>query len=206
MKLGIRHMSARPYCCESKGKIEKFNGYADSFLAELSLEPAKTLDDLNRKWKVWLDDEYNHKPHASLNGKTPVEAYMQDTKAVRMAHVEDLYDGFVHETMCKVDKTGCLKLHSIEFEAGIAFCGQKVKVHFDPFDLSEVRLYVNDEFKGNLKPLVTREFCGTKKQTESVKKAGYSRMFAACEKHHDKRKVISTGAIAFRHMGDKQNV
>jgi len=189
-----------------KGKIERFNGFVDSFLAELSLEPAKNLDELNHKWKVWLDDEYNHKPHTSLNGKTPIEAYMQDTKVVRLAHVEDLYDAFVHETSCKVDKTGCLKLHSIEFDAGTAYCGQKVNVHYDPFDLSEIKLYVGGEFKGCLKPLVTREFCGTKKQSVPAKKVVYSRMLAACEKHYDNRKVRSSGAIAFRHLGENSHV
>jgi transposase InsO family protein len=200
MKLGIRHLKAKPYSPASKGKVEKFNNFVDGFLAELSLEPAKTLDELNHKWKLWLDDEYNHKSHSGINGKTPVEAYIQDKKAVRLANVEDLYDAFIHETQARVDKTGCLKLQGIEFEAGSAYCGKKVLVRFDPFELSEIELYVDGEFKSRLKPHKPAEFCGTTANTEPVKKVKYSRMLAACEKGHDSRKESSTGAITFRSM------
>lgn len=200
MKLGIRHLRAKPYCPSSKGKVEKFNNFVESFLAELSLEPSKTIDELNSKWKLWLDDEYNHKPHSSIDDKTPIEAYMQDKKAVRLAHIEDLYDAFIHETMVRIDKTGCLKLHGIEFEAGSAYCGKKVVVRFDPFELSEIELHVDGEFKSRLKPHKPSEFCGVTAKTEPVKKVKHSRMFAVCEKNHYNRKESSTGAIAFRRM------
>ena len=206
MKLGIRHMRTRPYAAASKGKIEKFNGYVDTFLGELSLSPARTLEELNRKWKVWLDDEYLHKSHASLEGKTPMEAYMQDSKPVRTAHIEDLYDAFIHETSCRVDKTGCLKLSGTEYEAGTAYVGKKVTVYYDPFDRSQIHLDTGDGRKLPLKPHVPKEFCGKAPPPVPVAKPGRSRMLEACQNNYDKRQRSSTGAIAFREMGGKKDV
>ena len=206
MKLGIRHMRTRPYAAASKGKVEKFNGYVDTFLAELSLSPARTLEELNHKWKVWLDDEYIHKPHASLEGKTPMEAYMQDSKPVRMAHIEDLYDAFIHEATCRVDKTGCLKFSGTEYEAGTDYVGKKVTVYYDPFDRSQIHLDIGEGRKLALTPHVPKEFCGKAPPPVPVAKAGRSRMLEACQNNYDKRRRISTGAIAFREIGGKKDV
>jgi len=206
MKLGIRHMRTRPYAAASKGKIEKFNGYADTFLAELSLSPARTLAELNHKWKVWLDDEYIHKPHSSLQGKTPMEAYMQDSKPVRTAHIEDLYDAFIHETTCRVDKTGCLKLSGTEYEAGTAYVGKKMTVYYDPFDRSQIHLDTGEGRKIPLKPHAPKEFCGSVQPPVPVAKPGRSRMLEVCQTNYDKRQRSSTGAIAFREMGGRKNV
>ena len=73
-------------------------------------------------------------------------------------------------------------------------------VRFDPFELSEIELHVDGEFKSRLKPHKPSEFCGTTATAEPVKKVNYSRMFAVCEKNHDNRKESSTGAIAFRRI------
>lgn len=66
-KMGIRLMYARPYSPESKGKIEIFNKYIDSFLNEFALEKNnRTLERLNELFWVWLDECYQHKPHSGL--------------------------------------------------------------------------------------------------------------------------------------------
>jgi patatin-like phospholipase/acyl hydrolase len=39
-----------------KGKIERFNATVEEFFQEISLERAKSLEELNRKFRVWLDE------------------------------------------------------------------------------------------------------------------------------------------------------
>ena len=53
-RLNVRHAHTAPYAPESKGKIERFMGRVDSFLAELALSPARTLEALNDTFTVWL--------------------------------------------------------------------------------------------------------------------------------------------------------
>ena len=106
-KLNIRHMRTKPYNAEGKGKVERFNRTIESFLAELSLQNIQTLEELNRLFGAWLSEGYNHKPHSSLNGKTPAEIFASDNAPLRFHNMEILADAFLHEAERTVDKTGC---------------------------------------------------------------------------------------------------
>jgi transposase InsO family protein len=53
-QLNIRHLRTRPYNAEAKGKVERFNRTVESFLAELSLQKAQTLEELNHLFSAWL--------------------------------------------------------------------------------------------------------------------------------------------------------
>ncbi len=44
-RLNVRHARTAPYRPEAKGKIERFMGSTDRFLAELALSPAHTLEE-----------------------------------------------------------------------------------------------------------------------------------------------------------------
>jgi transposase InsO family protein len=60
-KLRIRHLNAKAYSPESKGKIERFNLTVEEFLGEASLEKPQTLDALNALFRAWLSEGYNHR-------------------------------------------------------------------------------------------------------------------------------------------------
>ena len=59
-KLNIRHLKAKPYNAEAKGKVERFNRTVESFLSELSLQKAQSLSELNCLFSAWLSEGYNH--------------------------------------------------------------------------------------------------------------------------------------------------
>ena len=82
-KLGIKHLNTKAYSPESKGKIERFNATVEEFMQEISLDKPKNLEELNRKFRIWLDEGYNNKPHSSIKGSTPMNAYSADPKKVR---------------------------------------------------------------------------------------------------------------------------
>lgn len=56
-KLGIRLLYTRPYSSEAKGKQERYNQTADSFLQEAQLTKLKTLEELNRLYQVWMGND-----------------------------------------------------------------------------------------------------------------------------------------------------
>jgi len=68
-KLNIRHTTTAPFSPESKGKIERFMGTVDQFLAEMSLVNPKRLKELNDAFSASLEEGYNHKPHAATKEK-----------------------------------------------------------------------------------------------------------------------------------------
>ena len=49
-------------------------------MQEIALEKPKTLEELNRKFRVWCDEGYNNNPHSGIKGKTPMQAYLSRSK------------------------------------------------------------------------------------------------------------------------------
>jgi putative transposase len=206
-KLGIRHINTKAYSPESKGKIERFNATVEEFFQEVSLEKVRSLEELNRKFRIWLDEGYNRKPHSSLKGVAPLQAYTSDPKKVRFATPEECREAFLWEETRKVDSTGCFKLRGIEYEAGIEYIGKKVDLRYDPFDMSLLEIWYNGVLQKVASPLKIGEYCSKAEKMPATKAATHSRLLKVYEKENQKRQKRQTGAIVFRSMkGGDRNV
>jgi len=195
-KLNIRHLRTSPYNAEAKGKVERFNRTVESFLDELSLQKAQTLEDLNRLFSAWLSEGYNNKPHSSLDGKTPADAFASDTAPMRFPSFEALKDAFLHEEERTVDKTGCLKLDGVLLDAGAEWRRKKVIVRFDPFNLEEAQLWHSGELKKVIRPAQIGEYNATQKvECEKVEHSAGSRVLKTFAKEQQKRFKKGTGAF-----------
>lgn len=92
-QLAIRLLFARPYDGASKGKIERYHRTLRSQLLDrLDLETVTSLDQLNVRLAAWVEGEYNLRPHAGLNGKTPLEVWEADSSEVRWIEDEGEFD------------------------------------------------------------------------------------------------------------------
>ena len=134
-KLGIKLLFAKPYSPESTGKIERFNRTVDSFLEEVSLKQCRTLDDINRYFKVWLQECYHTRVHGSLDGKTPEIAYKSSKSPLRFVSPEIVASAFMRVEERKVDKSGCISFSNKKYEVGVLFAGRTVTVAYDPGDI-----------------------------------------------------------------------
>jgi len=208
-QLGIRHLRAKPYSPQSRGKCEKFNGRVNEFIREVKLlKPQVNLSTLNKLYWAWLEESYQNEVHSSLNGKTPMEAYNSDMKRVTFPSVEQCNAAFLHEETRTVDKTGCFSLGGITFESDVLLIGKKVDIRFDPFDLSVVEVWYAGKKQLLAKPLVVGEYTKPKK-TETEAKAeepksnkaatelGRSRLLEACTRDNNKRTKETKGVINF---------
>ncbi len=65
-KLGIRLVHAKPGACQSKGKVEKFHQKVDQFIAAVRAAHVHSVEELNSRWKVFLEQEYQKEAHAGL--------------------------------------------------------------------------------------------------------------------------------------------
>jgi hypothetical protein len=206
-RLGIRHLNTKAYSPESKGKVERFNGTVNEFIQEIALDKPKNLDELNRKFRIWLDEGYNNSPHSGLKGDTPYHAYSSDPKKVRFATPEECREAFLWEVTRKADKTGCFKLEGIEYEAGIDLINRKIDIRYDPFDLKLVEVWHNGEHKKTVAPLKVGEFCGHKEKKQVTVTASHSRLLKVYEEDHAKRTNQRKGALSFKNMkGGADNV
>jgi len=201
-RLKVNHIAAKPYSPASKGKIEKFNCFVSEFLEELSLEPADSLQTLNQKFRVWLDEGYIHKKHDSLPDQTPFEAYRTDTAKIHYVSQQECHDLFLWEQPRKVDNSGCISIAGVEYEAGAQFVRKLVDVRYDPFDLSTVEIWRDGQRIKLAKPINIGEFI-PKTQipaqlSENTKKPTQSRLLAVYEKQNALRDQRRNGAISFR--------
>jgi hypothetical protein len=151
---------------------------------------------LNRLFSAWLSERYNNKPHSALDGKTPSDAFASDSAPLRFSSIETLREAFLHETERTVDKTGCLKLDGILFDAGAEWRRKKVIVRFDPFNLEEIELWHDGEEKKLIRPAQIGEYNETQKALcEKTEQSAESRVLKVLEEEEQKRFKKRTGAF-----------
>jgi hypothetical protein len=202
-KLRIHHLNTRAYSPEAKGKIERWNRTVDEFIQEAQLERPQTLEQLNRLFRAWLSEGYNHREHSALAGKSPAQAFTQDTKSLRFPSPEALREAFLWEKSPKVDKSGCLSLNSICYEVGVEFIGKRVLVRYDPFDLSVVEVWHGGKKKKLISPANIGEYNhNVKKPVEELEKTNQSRLLRLFETDSKKRLKQTLGAFRLAEEGN----
>ena len=196
-QLNIRHLRTMPYSAESKGKIERFNRTIEGFIAELSLQKAQTLEELNSMFSAWLSEGYNNKPHSALNGETPATVFAQDTAPLRFPSFEAIKEAFLHEAERTVDKTGCLNLNGKLYDAGSEWVRKKVTVRFDPFNLEEIHLWHGGKQKKVIRAAQIGEYNATQKvDCEKVEQSAESRVLKFFAKKQQERFKKNSGAFS----------
>lgn len=195
-KLRIRHLTTKAYSAESKGKVERFNRTVEEFLQEAALERPQTLEQFNELFRVWLSEGYNHRVHSSLSGKSPAQAFALDTKALRFPSPEALRDAFLWEAVRKVDKSGCISLEGICYEAGVELINKKVLLRYDPFDLSLIEVWLDGEKHKTIAPANIGEYNrNVKKQPEQLEKTSESKLLRMLATESRKRLKQQLGAF-----------
>jgi transposase InsO family protein len=148
-RLCIRLTHSRPYRPMGRGKIERFFRHVDqSFGPEVQLliQEGKitTLAELNEFFWAWLDVGYNRRRHGST-GQAPLDRWNQDAAEVRRIDAIALREAFLWEEQRVVDKTGCIALHGNSYEVEHALAGRKVTLRYDPFDLSQLQVWLDGQ-------------------------------------------------------------
>ncbi len=205
-RLNIRHRATAPFSPESKGKIERFMGTADEFVNEVSLLKPRTLKELNDAFLSWLEEGYNHKPHSSLNGRTPASVFAGDTRKLRFVSPEELRDAFLWEESRKVDKTGCIKLNGLVFDVGPDFVGRKIDVRFDPLNLDAVEIGFNGQKVQSAQELKINADREWKSNATDVAAPTDSRYLRALEQKEKERRKLHRNAISFHKLEGDSDV
>ena len=137
--LGIRHMSAKPYSPESKGKIERlFRTVDDELLLEWHRHPGSDLVTLNKQLWAWLGEVYHGRVHSETK-QTPVARFTAGERT--LLEPEAVHDAFLWRASRRVDKTGRIRLDGNVYETEPGLEGRQVEVLFHPLDLRTVRVF-----------------------------------------------------------------
>ncbi len=126
--LGVQLIYTQPYSPYQKGCIERFNRTVrQQFLSRLP-DKMITLDELNERYRKWVD-EYNRKPHSALGGKSPLQCYLAEVKAIRQAPENlPLYFRARDERLVKSDRT--ISFNKVDYEVPLGYSGRKIEIRY----------------------------------------------------------------------------
>jgi putative transposase len=132
LRIQISH--SRPGIPKGRGKIERFfRTVRDQFLRPLDESSIKSLEDLNMRFRIWLETEYHRNPHRGLNNQTPLDAWLANAKYLTVPDPSiDLDRAFYHVQKRKVYKDSTFTVGGVLYEAPSILSGHPIKVIYDP--------------------------------------------------------------------------
>jgi len=152
--LGIQRIHTRPYCPEGKGKQERFfESVRLQFMPEVAVSTIASLEDLNQSFWAWLELIYHRTQHRETK-QPPIERYQQGLQDVRTANHDQLLQAFRWRKTRKVRTDGRIELQGNTYRVDPTFLGRTLEVRFDPFDLSNLELWLDDQPVGKASVLV----------------------------------------------------
>ena len=156
-RLGIREIHAKAYACESKGKIEKFHQKVDQFIAEIRVAKVHSLEELNQKWKYFLEQDYQKEAHDGIKeyyesrgsqvpkeGISPYQEFMRDTKGLVFLDTSLVSEAFLHHEKRSLDNAGCFSFGDVKYEASTALANAEVEIAYDPMNTETIKVLYRD--------------------------------------------------------------
>ena len=132
--LNIILVHSRPHHPRGRGKVERFfRTVRSAFLPHVTPEMLTDLGALNRVFWAWLEAEYHHTVHGGLDGKTPLDRFLEDRALTRPAP-EDLDALMRMRVNRKVGRDRTVRLDRRLYESPDGFAGETVEVRYDPYD------------------------------------------------------------------------
>lgn len=133
--LGVKPIYHAPHHPESKGKLERWFGTVNSnFIPEARLSVATrlkmNLNQFNKMFERWLSWYNEEHAHSSLDGRSPLKAYLEHPKRiVRPLQVDVDWDQWEEIWVTrKVTKQGIISLGGKKYVLPSGHAGQRVEV------------------------------------------------------------------------------
>lgn len=216
-RLGIRELHAKPRACQSKGKIEKFHQKVDQFIAEIRVAKVHSVEELNQKWKYFLEQDYQKESHdgireyyesqgvqVSIEGISPYQEFMRDTRGLVFLDTAVVSEAFLHHETRRLDNAGCFSFGDVKYEASSALANAEVEIAFDPMNTETIKVMYRD-----MEPVLAHKvridaFCDKTQplpvgMTDKVPET--SRFLDALEKKYKEDHHLMANALSFSEYG-----
>lgn len=213
-RLGIRHLRAKPYSGQSKGKIEVFNRLINSYINECRAQKVKTLEEARHWWDIFVEEYYHDKPHEGIReyyeskgivvpaeGITPRQEFNRDSRQLKFLDATVVGKAFLHHDTRTVSPGATISVFDKEFAVPAALIGAKVDISFDPMDESKILVDYPGTETYTSHPLVIGERVSGEKaklpeyMTEAEPES--SRFLQGLEKKRERRIHHTADAISF---------
>lgn len=132
--LQVLLIHSKPGRPQGRGKIERFfRTVREMFLRPLDEGSLKSVEDLNARFRTWLESEYHRSPHRGIEGATPLEAWLEKARHIlTIDPTVNLEEVFFHEITRKVHKDSTVTVNGTLYEVPSILIARTVKLRFDP--------------------------------------------------------------------------
>ena len=217
-RLGIRVIHAKPGACQSKGKVEKFHQKVDQFIAEIRVSKVHSLVELNRKWKYFLEQDYQKEAHDGIReyyesqgvdvppeGISPMREFIRDTRGLVYLDTALVSEAFLHHETRKLDRAGCFSFGDVKYEVSAALANAEVEIAYDPMNTDVIKVMYRDMEPIYASRMRIDAFCDKTPpvpvgmKTEKVPET--SRFLDALEKKYKEEHQMMADALSFGEYG-----
>lgn len=216
-KLGIRVLHTKIRACESKGKIEKFHQKVDQFIAEIKVAHVHSLEELNRRWKIFLEQDYQKEAHEGIReyyksygvtipsgGISPLQEWNRDTRGLVFLDTTVVSEAFLHHETRKLDNAGCFSFGEVRYEASAALANAEVEIVYDPMNTEIIKVLYQDMEPIRAHQVKIGAFCDKKSPVPVAmtdKLPETSRFLDALEKRYKEEHQLMANALSFGDYG-----
>ena len=128
----------------SKAKIERwFRTLKDHWMASINYNDFHNLDELRKSLLEYVQ-KYNSEIHSSLNGKSPIDRFFEESNMIIRMSEERIDKAFLLEAERKVSNDNVIVIEDKEYEVNYKYAGRKLLLRYSP-DLSRIYIVNNDE-------------------------------------------------------------
>ena len=128
----------------SKAKIERwFRTLKDHWMANINYNDFKSLDELRKSLLEYVQ-KYNNTIHSSLNGKSPIDRFFEESNMIIRMSPEKIDKAFLLEVERKVSNDNVIVIEDKEYEVNYKYAGRKLLLRYSP-DLSRIYIVNDDE-------------------------------------------------------------
>ena len=217
-RLGIRVIHAKPGACQSKGKVEKFHQKVDQFIAEIRVSKVHSLEELNRKWKYFLEQDYQKEAHDGIReyyesqgvdvppeGISPMREFIRDTRGLVYLDTALVSEAFLRHETRKLDRAGCFSFGDVKYEVSAALANAEVEIAYDPMNTDVIKVMYRDMEPIYASRMRIDAFCDKTPpvpvgmKTEKVPET--SRFLDALEKKYKEEHQMMADALSFGEYG-----
>jgi len=145
-RLGVALVHSKPYDPSSRGKIERFfRTVRSSFLAELNDE-ALTVDKLNDRFHLWVDQRYHRRCHSST-GEPPIERFLRSLGSItaRIATQLELDRVFYRTLFRTVRNDATVTIKRCLWEVPPRYIGCRIEIRHPEGQHLELFLFEDDQ-------------------------------------------------------------
>lgn len=124
------------------------------FIAEVRAAHVHSVGELNSRWKVFLEQEYQKEAHAGIReyyesygveipsvGITPEQEWLRDERGLVYIDVSVVAEAFAHRETRRIDEAGCFSFGGCKYEASAALANLQAEIVYDPMDTQTIMVH-----------------------------------------------------------------